>query len=241
LQPLVEAAAAKFMELHPNVMVTVQGGGSGTGLSQVSDGAVDIGNSDVFAEEKLDADKAKELVDHQVVAQGFTAIANKDVGVDNLTKQQLKDIFLGKITNWKDVGGKDQAVVVVNRPTSSGTRGTFVKVAFDGEEPVEGNTLTEDSNGTVLKTVAETPGAISYLGLAYLNDTVMALKLDGIEPTVDNIVAGTYPIWSWGHMYTKGEPTGAVKAFLDFMTTDDVAEIARQKNYIAGSDAAKLK
>jgi phosphate transport system substrate-binding protein len=241
LQPLVEAAAAKFMELHPNVMVTVQGGGSGTGLSQVSDGAVDIGNSDVFAEEKLDADKAKELVDHQVVAQGFTAIAHKDVGVDNLTKQQLKDIFLGKITNWKDVGGKDQAVVVVNRPTSSGTRATFVKVAFDGEEPIEGNTLTEDSNGTVLKTVAETPGAISYLGLAYLNDTVMALKLDGVEPTVDNIVAGTYPIWSWGHMYTKGEPTGAVKAFLDFMTTDDVAEIARQKNYIAGSDAAKLK
>lgn len=241
LQPLVEAAAAKFMELHPNVMVTVQGGGSGTGLSQVSDGAVNIGNSDVFAEEKLDADKAKELVDHQVVAQGFTAIAHKDVGVDNLTKQQLKDIFLGKITNWKDVGGKDQAVVVVNRPTSSGTRATFVKVAFDGEEPVEGNTLTEDSNGTVLKTVAETPGAISYLGLAYLDDTVMALKLDGVEPTVDNIVAGTYPIWSWGHMYTKGESTGTVKAFMDFMTTDDVAEIARQKNYIAGSDSAKLK
>ncbi|MDK2903732.1 MAG: phosphate transport system substrate-binding protein [Clostridiales bacterium] len=241
MQPLVEAAAAKFMELHPNVMVTVQGGGSGTGLTQVSEGAVDIGNSDVFAEEKLDADKAKELVDHQVIAQGFTAIANKDVGVDNLTKQQLKDIFLGKITNWKDVGGKDQAIVVVNRPTSSGTRATFVKVAFDGEEPIEGNTLTEDSNGTVLKTVAETPGAISYLGLAYLDDSVVALKLDGVEPTVDNIVAGTYPIWSWGHMYTKGEPTGAVKAFLDFMTTDDVAEIARSKNYIAGSDAEKLK
>ncbi|WP_291955582.1 phosphate ABC transporter substrate-binding protein [Mahella sp.] len=241
MQPLVEAAAAKFMELHPNVTVTVQGGGSGTGLTQVSEGAVDIGNSDVFAEEKLDADKAKELVDHQVIAQGFTAIANKDVGVDNLTKQQLKDIFLGKITNWKDVGGKDQAIVVVNRPTSSGTRATFVKVAFDGEEPIEGNTLTEDSNGTVLKTVAETPGAISYLGLAYLDDSVAALKLDGVEPTVDNIVAGTYPIWSWGHMYTKGEPTGAVKAFLDFMATDDVAEIARSKNYIAGSDAEKLK
>lgn len=241
LQPLVEAAAAKFMELHPNAMVTVQGGGSGTGLSQVSDGAVNIGNSDVFAEEKLDADKAKALADHQVVAQGFTTIAHKDVGVDSLTKQQLKDIFSGKITNWKDVGGKDQAVVVVNRPTSSGTRATFVKVALDGQEPVEGNTLTEDSNGTVLKTVAETPGAISYLGLAYLNDTVKALKLDGVEPTVDNIVAGKYPIWSWGHMYTKGEPTGAVKAFMDFMTTDDVAKIAKTKNYIAGSDSAKLK
>ena len=241
LQPLVEEAAAKFMELHPSVTITVQGGGSGTGLTQVADGAVDIGNSDVFAEEKLDADKAKTLVDHQVVAQGFAVIANKDVGVDNLTKQQLQDIFLGKVTNWKDLGGADEAIVVVNRPSSSGTRATFVKVALNGQQPVEGNTLTQDSNGAVLKIAAETPGAISYVGLAYLNDSVKALKLDGVEPTVENIVAGTYPLWSWGHMYTKGEPTGAVKAFLDYMASDDVAQIAREKNYIAGSDAAKLK
>lgn len=241
MQPLVEAAAAKFMELHPEITVTVQGGGSGTGLSQVSDGAVDIGDSDVFAEEKLDAAKAKQLVDHKVIAQGFAVIANKGIGVDDLTRQQLKDIFLGNIKNWKEVGGQDQAIVVINRPSSSGTRATFVKVALDGQQPVEGNTLTEDSSGAVLKTVADTPGAISYIGLAYLQDTVMAVKLDGVEPTVDNIVAGKYPIWSWGHMYTKGEPIGAVKEFLDYMTSDEVAAIARQRGYIAGSDALKLK
>ena len=240
LQPIVEQAADMFMDIHMNVAITVQGGGSGTGLTQVADGAVDIGTSDVPAEDKLPMDKAKTLVDHQVVAQGFAVIANKGVGVDNLTKQQLQDIFLGKVTNWKDLGGADEAIVVVNRPSSSGTRATFVKVALNGQQPVEGNTLTQDSNGAVLKIAAETPGAISYVGLAYLNDSVKALKLDGVEPTVENIVAGTYPLWSWGHMYTKGEPTGAVKAFLDYMASDDVARMARQRSYIAGSDAMKL-
>ncbi|TZE81966.1 phosphate ABC transporter substrate-binding protein [Calorimonas adulescens] len=241
MQPLVEKAAARFMELHPNVTITVQGGGSGTGLSQVANGAVDIGNSDVFAEEKLGADQAKELVDHQVIAQGFAAIVNKDVQVDSLTKQQLIDIFTGKVTNWKDVGGQDLKIVVVNRPTSSGTRVTFIAKALDGAQVIEGNTLTEDSNGTVLATVAQQPGAISYLGLAYLDESVKALKIDGVEPTVENIVAGTYPVWSFGHMYTKGEPKEPVKSFLDFMTSDDVAQIAKKLNYIAGSDAAKLK
>lgn len=241
MQPLVERAAARFMELHPNVTVTVQGGGSGTGLSQVANGAVDIGNSDVFAEEKLDEAQAKELVDHQVIAQGFAAIVNKDVQVDSLTKQQLIDIFTGKVTNWKDVGGQDLEIVVINRPTSSGTRATFIAKALDGSEVVEGNTLTEDSNGTVLATVAQQPGAISYLGLAYLDGSVKALKIDGVEASVDNIVNGTYPVWSFGHMYTKGEPEDPVKSFLDFMASDEVAQIAREMNYIAGSDAAKLQ
>lgn len=242
MQPLVEKAAEKFMEKYPNVTINVQGGGSGTGLSQVSEGGADIGNSDVFAEEKIkDEAKAKELVDHQVIAQGFAAIVNKDVTVDNLTKAQLVDIFTGKITNWKDVGGQDLPIVVVNRPTSSGTRATFVAKALNGAQLVEGNTLTEDSNGTVLKTVADTPGAISYLGLAYLKDDVKTVSIDGVAPTVDNIIAGKYSVWSFGHMYTKGEPTGVVKAFLEFMASDEVAQIAKDMNYIGGSDAAKLK
>lgn len=221
LQPLVEQAAKLFHEKYPNATINVQGGGSGTGLTQVSQGAADIGNSDIFAEEKAGID-AKALVDHKVAVVGFAVVVNKDVSVDSLTQDQLVKIFTGKITNWKDVGGQDQKIVVVNRPASSGTRATFKKVVLKGQDEVQGVALTEDSSGTVKKTVADTKGAISYLALSYVDDTVKALKYDGVAATAENITSGKYPIWSYEHMYTKGEPTGVVKAFLDFMMSDEV-------------------
>ena len=106
LQPLVEKSAEAFKSKNPDASISVQGGGSGTGLTQVLSGAVDIGNSDIFADEKLKADDAKQLVDHKVVAQGFAVVTSKDVTVKSLTKQQIKDIFSGKVTNWKDVGSR---------------------------------------------------------------------------------------------------------------------------------------
>ncbi|MGB9678666.1 MAG: phosphate ABC transporter substrate-binding protein [Thermoanaerobacteraceae bacterium] len=221
LQPLAEEAAKLFMQKYPNVTVTVQGGGSGTGLTQVSQGGADIGDSDIFAEEKSGID-AKALVDHKVAVVGFGVVVNKDVTVDSLNQQQLIDIFTGKITNWKDVGGQDEKIVIINRPASSGTRATFKKVVLKGQEEAQGIALTEDSSGAVKKAVADTKGAISYLGFAYLDNTVKTLKYDGVEATAQNIIDGKYPIWSYEHMYTKGEPTGAVKAFLDFMMSDEV-------------------
>ncbi|MFD0673466.1 phosphate ABC transporter substrate-binding protein [Cohnella sp. GCM10027633] len=222
IQKLVEQAGQKFMDKHSGVSIQVQGGGSGTGLTQVSEGQADIGNSDPFAEEKLDADKAAELVDHQVAVVAMAAVVNPDVAVDNLTKQQLVDIFTGKVTNWKDVGGADAKIQIINRPASSGTRATFEKFALgEKTEDLQGS-IQEDSSGTVKKLVGETPGAIGYLALSYLDDTVKAVKYEGVEATVDNVATGTYPIWAYEHMYTKGEPTGAVKAFLEFMLSDEV-------------------
>ena len=126
LQPLAEEAG-KFMEKNSNVSIQVQGGGSGTGINQVASGAV-IGNSDVPSADKIkDADKAKELVDNKVAGIAFALVVNKDVKVDNLTVQQVQDIFTGKVTNWKEVGGKDEKINVINRPASSGTRATFEK------------------------------------------------------------------------------------------------------------------
>lgn len=227
LQPLVKEAADQFMAKNQNAKIQVQGGGSGTGLTQVSQGGADIGNSDLFAEEKLPADQAKQLTDHKVCVVGFATVANTKVKVDNLSKRQLVDIFTGKITNWKDVGGGDMKIVIINRPKSSGTRATFKKYALDGAEEAEGKTLTEDSSGTVRKTVAETEGAVSYLALSYLDNSVKALKYEGVEPVKDNITSGKYPIWSYEHMYTKGEAKGLTKAFLDYIMSDDV-----QKNLV---------
>lgn len=236
LQPLVQEAANQFKVKYPDADVQVQGGGSGKGLSSVSDGSCQIGNSDIFAEEKQGID-AKALEDHKVCVVGFAAVVNPGVKADNLTKQQLIDIFTGKITNWKQVNGDDMEIVIINRPTSSGTRATFKKYALDGQEEASGKPLTEDSSGTVLKTVADTPGAISYLALSYLNDkSVKALKLDGVEATADNIINGKYPIWSYEHMYTKRPAQGIEKAFIDYMMGADVKPLITKLGYIPISD-----
>lgn len=219
LQPLVEKGAQQFMVKHPKISVQVQGKGSGAGLTDVSQGAVNIGNSDIFAEEKTDID-ASALKDHKLCVVGFATVVNPKVTVDNLTQKQLIDIFTGKVTNWKDVGGNDMKIVLINRAKSSGTRATFKKYALNGNEEIEA--LTEDSSGALRKKVAETDGAISYLALSYLDNTIKALKFEGVEPTTQNIVSGKYPIWSYEHMYTKGEATGATKAFLDYMLSDEV-------------------
>jgi phosphate binding protein len=224
LAPLAQGVADKFMaeDAYKGVSVTVQAGGSGTGLSQVSDGQADIGNSDIFAEEKLDADKAAELVDHKVAVVAMAAVAHKDVGVDNLTKQQLVDIFTGKITNWKDVGGADQKIVIVNRPSSSGTRATFEKYALGTTTEDLPGSIQEDSSGTVQKLVSETPGAIGYLALSYLDDSFIVLKYEGVEATSENVATNAYPVWAYEHMYTKGEPSPAAKAYIDYVMSDAV-------------------
>jgi len=175
LQPLVELVAENFMDKNTGVDIQVQGGGSGTGLTQVAEKQVDIGNSDVFAEEKLkdaDAEKAAALVDHQVAVVAIAAVSHPDAGVDSLTKQQLVDIFTGKITNWSEVGGADQKIQIINRPGSSGTRATFESFALGTKTEDIPGSIQEDSSGTVKKMIGETPGAIGYLALSYLDDSI---------------------------------------------------------------------
>lgn len=224
LQPLVQEAAAQYMNDHPGATINVQGGGSGTGLSKVAEGAVQIGNSDVFAEEKDGIDASK-ITDHKVAVVGFAPVANQDIGVDNLTKQQLIGIFTGKIKNWKEVGGKDLKIVVINRAEGSGTRAVFEKQALDGATAVKAQ--EQDSSGTVQKIVNETPGAISYLAFSYINNKVKALKVDGVEPAEENVKTNKWKIWAYEHMYTKGKAKGLTEKFIDYMLSDEV-----QKNLV---------
>ncbi|MDY6324278.1 MAG: phosphate ABC transporter substrate-binding protein [Catonella sp.] len=225
LQPLADAAAKKFMEINPDCTVTVNGGGSGEGLKQVADGSIDIGDSDVFADEKLDADAAAKLVDHQVATVTMAPVVSSNLGVSDLTTDQLISIFTGKTTNWKDVGGPDQAIVLVTRPSSSGTRATFQKWALNGEEEASNESLETDDSGTLLQTVEQTDGAIGYVALSYLvNATdVTAVKIDGVEPSLENTYNGTYKVWSYEHMYTNGDGSDAAQAFINYMTSDDFA------------------
>lgn len=214
LQPLVEAAAEQYQSDHLGVFINVQGGGSGTGLSQIQEGAVEIGNSDLFAEEKAGIN-AKKLVDHRVAVVGITPIVNKAVGVSDLTVVQLRRLFTGEITNWKQVGGKDLPVVVVNRAQGSGTRATFEKWVLGDRQPMAAQ--EQDSTGMVRSIVASTPGAVSYVAFSYVDKTVRPLALSGVKPTDLNVTTGAWPIWSYEHMYTKGAPTGLTKKFLAYI------------------------
>lgn len=219
LQPLVEAAGEQFSAENLGKFINVQGGGTGTGLSQISAGAVDIGNSDIFAEEKDGIDYSK-LVDHRVAIVGITPIVTPGVGVTDISMEELRGIFTGKYTNWSELGGKDMPIVVLNRAKGSGTRATFDKWVLAGEESII--TQEQESNGTVRQIVASTPGTISYVSFSYINEDVQVLSIDGVEPTQENVTTSEWVIWAYEHMYTNGEPSGLTKEFLDYMLSDDV-------------------
>lgn len=239
MQGLVDEAAAEFMLQHKNVQITVQGGGSGTGLSQLQQGAIDIANSDVFAEEKEGIDASK-LVDHRVAVVGFAAIVHPANPVDSLTKDDLIRIFTGEVTNWRELGGQDERIVIINRPRGSGTRSIFRRIALKDHEEIEG--ITQEASGTVRQMVAQLPGAISYLALPYLDGSVKPLQLNKISPTAENIANDKYPLWSYEHMYTRGQPSGVAKAFLDYILSDKTQEqLVKAAGYIPIADMKVTK
>jgi phosphate transport system substrate-binding protein len=235
LQPLAAAAAQEFQQKNPNASVDVQGGGSGTGLTQVAAGQFNIGNSDKFAEAQQGIDASK-LVDHKVAVVGMAAAVNPDAGVTNLSKADLIKVFTGKVTNWKQVGGKDQKILLVNRPEGSGTLATFQQFALNNNKPAKSSIVTDASN-TVKQDIQQNPGAIGYLALSYFTSAdkgkMTALSIDGVAPTVANIESGQYPVWAYEHMYTKGQATGVTKAFINYMMSPEIQKgILTQEGYI---------
>ncbi|KAF1295778.1 phosphate ABC transporter substrate-binding protein [Enterococcus sp. JM4C] len=236
LQPLVETVAEDYQAKNPGRFVNVQGGGSGTGLSQVQSGAVEIGNSDLFAEEKSGID-AEKLVDHKVAVVGIAPIVNKNIGLKDISLTDLRKVFLGEITNWKELGGADQTIVILNRAAGSGTRSTFEKWVLDGETAIKSQ--EQDSSGMVRQIVADTPGAISYTAFSYITDDVATLTVDGVAPTDENVTTNAWTIWAYEHMYTNGEATDLTKEFLDYILSDEIQEqIVGELGYIPVSKMA---
>ncbi|MDO4848308.1 MAG: phosphate ABC transporter substrate-binding protein [Coriobacteriia bacterium] len=239
-QKLVESAATKFEDAYPDVTVAITGGGSGQGLSDVKDGKAQIGRSDVFAEEKLEAADAAKLTDNTVAVVGMGPIVNSSVDVDGLTTEQLKGIFTGAITDWSEVGGTAGKIQVIERKAGSGTRATFEAAVLAGEKAPDtfAPVAEEDSSGTVVEKIQATEGSISYLAFSYFDDTKFkALKVDGVEPTAENVCSGDFNIWAYEHMYTAADADEATQAFIDFMLSDEVqGSLVEEEGFIPVSD-----
>lgn len=233
LQPLAKQAADDYMKAHSGVSITVSGGGSGTGLKQVSEGSVDIGNSDVEASDKLDKTAASKLKDHKVALVTVAPVVNSKLGVKNLTTEQLIGIFTGKITNWKEVGGPNLKIMLVTRPDSSGTRALFKQYAMNGKEEASKSALETDDSGTLMETVEKNKGAIGYVALSYLTDTkkAVAVSIDGVEPTLENTYNGKYNVWGYEHMYTKGDGSKTAQSFIKYLSGKSYVKNVEKMGY----------
>ena len=230
MEKLANALGEAFMEKYPDVTVTAEFVGSGAGVEAVTNGTADIGNS---SRSLKDEEKAAGVVENVVAIDGIAVCVDPANEVANLTKEQLTNIYNGTITNWKEVGGADEPIIVIGREAGSGTRGAFEELVDLKDACKYANEL--DSTGAVIAKVASTPGAIGYASLDALDDSVKALSLEGVEATAENIKAGNYFLSRPFVMATKGEiseQNDLVQAWFDFVLGDEGQQVASEVGLI---------
>ncbi len=221
LQPLVSKVAQLYQAKCPGATITVSGGGSSVGLSNVASGVSDIGDSDVPVSNAKSIDPST-VTDHQVAIVVFAVVVNPQTGVTGLTSSQISDIFTGKVTNWKSVGGKDLPVTLIERKPGSGTRLSFDKVMLNGGQEAANPASTQDSTQLVLQGVAGAPGGVSYIGVSSANSSVVPVSIDGAKPDAADVTSGKYKLWSHEHMYTKTTASPLAQAFIDYILSSEV-------------------
>ncbi|MGC9325275.1 MAG: phosphate ABC transporter substrate-binding protein [Desulfomonilia bacterium] len=232
--PIVQIASELFMERHPEITISVQGGGSGVGIASIIDGTCDIATSSrsIKDEERHRASSRGVDVKETVIAMDGIAVIVHPSNIKNfLTRDQIKAIYIGHISNWADIGGSDTKIVVISRDSSSGTFEAFEHLALSGAR-VRADALTTASNQAVNMTVAQTPGAIGYMGLGYLSKKVKAVAVDGVKCTRDTILSGQYPLARPLFIYTNGEPEGSVKKFIEYILGDDGQDLIEEEGFV---------
>lgn len=230
MEKLANALSEAFMEQYPDVTVTAEFVGSGAGIEAVTNGTADIGNS---SRSLKDEEKAAGVVENVVAIDGIAVCVDPANEVADLTKEQLTNIYNGTVTNWKEVGGADEPIIVIGREAGSGTRGAFEELVDLVDGCKYANEL--DSTGAVIAKVASTPGAIGYASLDALDDSVKALSLEGVEATAENIKAGNYFLSRPFVMATKGEiseQNDLVQAWFDFVLGDEGQQVASEVGLI---------
>ncbi|HIE32056.1 MAG TPA: phosphate ABC transporter substrate-binding protein [Methanosarcinales archaeon] len=230
--PIAEECTRVFMERHHGSQIYVSGGGSSHGIKSVADGTVDIGDASRDLEDS-EKEKCPDLVAHAIARDGVAIIVHPSSPVSDLTIGQVQSIYTGEITNWKDVGGEDSEIMVVSREEGSGTRDCFEQVVLKPiKKEITDHAIIRDSNGKVRATVAGNEKAIGFLSLGYVNPDVKAVKLDDIEPTIENVLNGRYAISRTLWMITKGDPDANEQTFLDFVLSEDGQRIVSEVRFI---------
>ena len=227
--PVMKLAAQAIMERYPDIRITGAGGGSGVGVQKVGEGLVQIGNT---GRALKDTEIAKYgLVTFPFAIDGVAVAVNPANGVTGLTKAQVKDVFAGKVTNWKDLGGADAPISLYVREDGSGTRETFEERALDkGTSAPSANVV--NSNGAMKTAIAQDKNAIGYVGIGHLDESVKGVAVDGMVPSQEGAADGSYTVTRLLYMNTKGEPEGLSKLFVDYIYSEDGKGFISQSGYI---------
>jgi phosphate transport system substrate-binding protein len=233
VQPLAEKLAAAFTVINPKVKVVIQGGGTATGIKAASDGTVDIGAA---SRELTASDPA--LQTYLIARDGIAIIVHPSNPINDLTKAQIVDIFSGKITNWKDVGGPDKAIHVAAREEGSGTRTAFQEMVMGKDAAgnavqIVKNAILQSSSGAIMQVVKSDALAVSFDSFGYVDSSVKALSIGGVAATSANAKNGTYPIVRPLYFVTKNAPAGLVKTFFDYCNSIDAQKIISSEGYIS--------
>jgi phosphate transport system substrate-binding protein len=232
--PISQATAEAFMKKNPSVNLSISGGGSGNGIKALIDKTTQIANSSRLMkkeEAQLAASKGVKPVSHTVAIDAITPIIHPTNHVNDLTLEQLSLIYQGKITNWKEVGGKDMKIIVISRDTSSGTYESWQEKILHREK-VTPRAQLQASNGAVVQAVSKNRYAIGYVGIGYLNKNVKAVKVNGIEASAKNALEGKYPIARPLLMFTDGQPKGAVADYFKFVLSPEGQQIVKKQGFV---------
>ncbi len=232
--PIAQAAAEAYMEINKNADITVRGGGSGTGIAALIDGATDIANSSrpmKTKEMKQAREKGVDPVGTVIALDGIAIIVHKNNPINEISIDDLKKIYTGKMTNWGSLGGKGN-IVVVSRDAASGTFEVFNEKVLTGAKLTE-SALMLASNLEVARTIEQTPGAIGYIGLGYITDKVKVLKVNGVTPSEQTVKNGSYSLARPLYMYTNGAPKGLAKSFIDFILSNEGQNIIRDNGFVS--------
>lgn len=232
--PIAQACAEAFMDKNPKVNVSVRGGGSSVGIAALIDNTCDIANSSrTIKTKEIASARAKGVnpKEHAIAIDAIAIIINPQLNIEDLTTEQIHDIFTGKIQNWKDLGGPNLKIVPVSRDVASGTYEVFKEKVLKNKTERD-DAIRVASNQAVATTVKDTPGSIGYVGLGYLTDAVKTVKVNGVFPSKETAKNGTYPIVRNLYMYTRGEPKGVAKQFIDFVLSPEGQNIVDELGFI---------
>jgi phosphate transport system substrate-binding protein len=232
--PIAQATSEVFMEKNPAIQISVQGGGSGVGIASLIDKTTDIADSSrKIKGEEVEKAKAGGVspFETEIALDGIAVIVNPGNPIKALTKDQIRAVYTGKVSNWSQLGGKNEKIVVVSRDSSSGTYEAFDELTLN-KEKVRPDALTTASNQAVAQTVSQTPGAIGYVGIGYLSGKLKAVTVNGIACTKETVITKKYPLARSLYMYTNGAPTGDAKKFIDFVLSKEGQKIVEEEGFV---------